>query len=675
MASRSAGASIPSAGGLAPNAAARAVRLNRQYRQSLGWQPHVDAIVRVLGFTAFTPDERGFADTVARWQRSQGLTADGVIGSITWGRLRTALGIAAYPRVNSPLPQSAPGLTPYANAGSRFGLPETIRALLAIGAAWQRIRPGGPRIQIGDLSLEGGGPIRGHRSHQRGVDVDIRPIRNDGVEGPVVYQSPSYSRALTQQLVDLIRANGVLRVQYIFFNDPNVTGVRKWPNHDNHLHVRFYPPGTATTPELEEERGRAGARGGGSRRRPVWRRRGGGRVSWGRKRPRRPRWRFPPVAPVAFYPVAPAWDQLEPPADAAEPAAPPAAAPSDEPTSGGPEPPDGGGEPADEGEFWLPRAPTAPRSALGVLARLAAPETAATVANALEIVRALSEYHSIPWQLPYTILNHEGGVRLFSHRDGVMQTTRPARDDYIPRIPRELRLTLLGRRLDDGIAPDELTRLFKERFPGSLAVQIAVGVQELADKLQRFSGYVALAFVAYNTGSSRAYQIATRGASKRRPGGVSALQWEESCRFGAALLHQSPSVVEIRGTQWRCDKNIPAWHQSPAVHDRQSGRWLPGFKYLRSIRYTITPQRPSIPCTEQLHKKSLPGSGQPTAVQSRPGALDKLYNPRLLGRAYLTPVASAVRPIQDDSLPLKVRNGRLVKAPLQSTIGDQSIPI
>jgi len=31
-------------------------------------------------------------------------------------------------------------------------------------------------------------------------------------------------------------------VRYIFFNDAAVTGVSKWPNHDDHLHVRFSAP-------------------------------------------------------------------------------------------------------------------------------------------------------------------------------------------------------------------------------------------------------------------------------------------------------------------------------------------------------------------------------------------------------------------------------------------------
>jgi hypothetical protein len=46
---------------------------------------------------------------------------------------------------------------------------------------------------------------------------------------------------LTQQLVNLIRANKVMPVTSILFTDRQVTGVSPWTGHDNHLHVRFAP--------------------------------------------------------------------------------------------------------------------------------------------------------------------------------------------------------------------------------------------------------------------------------------------------------------------------------------------------------------------------------------------------------------------------------------------------
>lgn len=79
--------------------------------------------------------------------------------------------------------------------------------------------------------------MQGHASHQDGKDVDIRPMRNDGVAGPTNYQSSNYSRQLTQQLVNIILQDP--NVELIWFNDPNITGVTAQPGHDHHLHVKY----------------------------------------------------------------------------------------------------------------------------------------------------------------------------------------------------------------------------------------------------------------------------------------------------------------------------------------------------------------------------------------------------------------------------------------------------
>ena len=102
----------------------RAVRLNRQYAQRLGWQAHFDRIVRLLGFTTYTPGEQEFAEAVARWQRSRGLIVDGIIGSNTWSRMRTSLGIPETTQPTTPfpgVPTPAPGGTPSTLPAGPFG--------------------------------------------------------------------------------------------------------------------------------------------------------------------------------------------------------------------------------------------------------------------------------------------------------------------------------------------------------------------------------------------------------------------------------------------------------------------------------------------------------------------------------------------------------------------------
>jgi hypothetical protein len=127
---------------------------------------------------------------------------------------------------------------------------EVIEALTGVAAGWAAAYPGGPRLGFGDLSLRCGGALPPHGTHRRGLEVDIRPLRADGREAPVAYNDPAYSRPLTQELVNRLLANRRLRVQYVFFNDPSIAGVRNWPGHHGHLHVRFFPP-PGVTPELE----------------------------------------------------------------------------------------------------------------------------------------------------------------------------------------------------------------------------------------------------------------------------------------------------------------------------------------------------------------------------------------------------------------------------------------
>jgi hypothetical protein len=180
-----------------------------------------------------------------------------------WAEREWEAVVGPNPRVNTPLPRSGPGFVSSKPMRQQFGLPETIQALQAIGVAWQQAHPDGPRIGIRDISFQGGGPMPGHRSHQRGIDVDIRPVRNDGQEGATTFRSSTYSQSLTQELVNFIRANGILRVQFIFFNDPSIRGVQPFPNHDDHLHVRFFPPDVPPIPPPSRQRPvlRRGSRG------------------------------------------------------------------------------------------------------------------------------------------------------------------------------------------------------------------------------------------------------------------------------------------------------------------------------------------------------------------------------------------------------------------------------
>lgn len=212
------------------------------------------ALNRILGLRLAEDGVMGpmTRTAVRSFQQKNGLTADGCVGPAT-ERLLVARGAGSpparrtlYPAVNVQLPRSGPGFYCYASPARQYGLAATISALQSAGSAWQSMHPEWPRIGIGDLSLQGGGYMCPHESHQRGAEVDLRPVQTDGGEAPVDIGQCAYDRARTLALVDHIISNGVLPVHRIYFSDPCIhkarSVVRPLAGHSNHLHVRFAVP-------------------------------------------------------------------------------------------------------------------------------------------------------------------------------------------------------------------------------------------------------------------------------------------------------------------------------------------------------------------------------------------------------------------------------------------------
>jgi hypothetical protein len=141
---------------------------------------------------------------------------------------------------------------------------QLIDTIVNTGAAWNR----NPRIGIGDMSLQNGGNFSQHDSHQRGVDVDVRYVRNDGNEDRIDFNEQDidndpqgnfpgaedadlngngifdsvYDQASTQLFIDLLIQNGAS----VIFADPRArlvgNGVIQDPAHFNHIHVRIPDP-------------------------------------------------------------------------------------------------------------------------------------------------------------------------------------------------------------------------------------------------------------------------------------------------------------------------------------------------------------------------------------------------------------------------------------------------
>lgn len=152
-----------------------------------------------------------------------------------------------------------------------FGSERTVALLVEVFERYRRHAKGGPLINVGDISRKGGGRLKGHRSHRRGVDVDIGLVLKgedanvarflnatpDNLDvrrtwllvrelletGEVRYIFLDYR--VQAQLYEYALEHGVEERQLDeWFQYPRGIGrnhgiVRHWRNHRNHLHVRF----------------------------------------------------------------------------------------------------------------------------------------------------------------------------------------------------------------------------------------------------------------------------------------------------------------------------------------------------------------------------------------------------------------------------------------------------
>ena len=171
---------------------------------------------------------------VRRFQQHAGLTVNGIAGARTWRYL-----IAHFDR-----PAFGTAVCDY-QVGNGLADWGTAAAIGQVEAAAARVvNLGHGRVAIGDISLEHGGDIAGHVSHERGLDVDVRPMRTakDQCRVGVSYRSLAYDRAATRDLIRAVRATARGHIKLIYFNDPVLIReglVRSYAGHDDHLHIRY----------------------------------------------------------------------------------------------------------------------------------------------------------------------------------------------------------------------------------------------------------------------------------------------------------------------------------------------------------------------------------------------------------------------------------------------------
>lgn len=176
-------------------------------------------------------------DAVIAFQSHAGIGADGIVGPITWRNLAWHYD---YPDFAANLCDQDPdGNGTAANWATSAAVAQLEQAARSFAGTAQG------KVPYGDAGFEHGGDIPGHGSHEVGLDIDIWPIRTDSAQctaGRITWESSTYDRAATRQLVQAIRAAAPGHVRIIFFNDPVLISeglTSEWPAHDNHLHVRF----------------------------------------------------------------------------------------------------------------------------------------------------------------------------------------------------------------------------------------------------------------------------------------------------------------------------------------------------------------------------------------------------------------------------------------------------
>lgn len=168
----------------------RAIRNNRIYGQTAGWQPHYERIARLLGFTTYIPDEATFALAVARWQAGRGLNPDGVLGPGTWRAMRPLLGLNGLGPA-APAPAPAPS-----------GFAPTPVELPGGGRIKDRTVPS--PADLVSVQGTGGRRIPLHRLAADAYLALLAAARRDGIEAPLLlptsgFRDPRRQAELWQQ--------------------------------------------------------------------------------------------------------------------------------------------------------------------------------------------------------------------------------------------------------------------------------------------------------------------------------------------------------------------------------------------------------------------------------------------------------------------------------------------
>jgi penicillin-insensitive murein endopeptidase len=117
----------------------------------------------------------------------------------------------------------------------QYAHPDLMTTILRVGLEWQAIDR--RRFGVGNISLPGGRKNKDHKSHTNGLQVDVRPLRKDGLEHAVSWMDSQYDEAATAKLIELFRT--FAPVTRVFFNGRGIPFVLPLSGHDDHFHVEL----------------------------------------------------------------------------------------------------------------------------------------------------------------------------------------------------------------------------------------------------------------------------------------------------------------------------------------------------------------------------------------------------------------------------------------------------
>jgi len=117
--------------------------------------------------------------------------------------------------------------------GYQYPHPIMMTAILRVAQEWQAIET--RRFGVGNISRADRKDDKDHRTHLDGLEVDVRPLRKDGLHLPVRWDEKEYDQAATGKLIDLFRTFSPVVV--VYFNDSRIPFVKPRILHDNHFHV------------------------------------------------------------------------------------------------------------------------------------------------------------------------------------------------------------------------------------------------------------------------------------------------------------------------------------------------------------------------------------------------------------------------------------------------------